>query len=99
MLMRRLVSITILGAIALAPLAAQAQMRGGMGGGRVSGGFSRGPVAAPMGRGPMVGGGPVAARAPMAAPRGPAFAPRPMGAPVGVVRPGGARTFAPSGHV
>lgn len=49
--------------------------------------MARGPMAAPMVRGPM------------AAPRGPAFAPRPMGAPAGVARPVGARTFAPSGHV
>src|SRR5262252_3376268 len=87
MLMRRLVSIIILGAVALAPLAAQAQMRGGMGGGRISGGFSRGPVAAPMARGSV------------AAPRGPAFAPRPMGTPAGVARPVGARTVTPSGRV
>jgi len=80
-LMRRLISITILGAVALAPLAAQAQ-RGGMGG--RSSGFARGPVAA---------------RAPMAAPRGPAFAPRPMGGPGVVSAPAGARTFVSPGHV
>jgi hypothetical protein len=98
--MKRLLSLTLFGAVALAVPAANAQMRGGgmMGG--------RGPVMShgPVSAGPAFGHGPAFARGPVVA-RGPAFAPR---GPVGVARvspgvvagrPAGTRIVTPSGHV
>lgn len=86
--MKRLIC-TLLGAVALIPLAAGAQMRGGgMRGGM--GGHAPG--------GSVRSGGGMGARAPGGSVRsGPGFAPRV--APAFVARPTGARVFAPSGRV
>lgn len=89
--MKRLI-LTVLGAVALIPLAAAgAQMRGSsMGGGRTSSGpartgsfshgpaFSRGPIGSAPSRGPMVSA--------------------PHAGPIVTARPTGARVFAPSGR-
>src|SRR5215467_835973 len=86
--MKRLLSLALLGAVALAVPLANAQMRGGgmMGG--------RGPV---MSHGP-VGGGAGFARGPAVAPRGPVGAPR-VGSSFVAGRPAGARVVASPRHV
>ena len=104
--MKRLLSLALLGAVALAIPLANAQMRGGgmMGGrgpvmshGPVGGGagFARGPAVA---RGPAFGGGPAVVRGPAFAPRGPVGAAR-VGSSFVAGRPAGARIVASPGHV
>src|SRR5215472_4784458 len=104
--MKRLLSLALLGAVALVVPVANAQMRGGGGGmmgGRGGPVMSHGPVGPGAGfaRGPVVAHGPAIAggslpHGPVGAPRvGPAFV---AGRPV-VGRPAGARIVASPGHV
>ena len=101
--MKRLIC-TLVGAVALVPFSAGAQMRGGGMVGRGAAPVRSGPGFAPRGPGFVSHGPAFAPRGPAFAPRGPAFAPRgPAFAPrvsprLVSGRPAGARVFTSSGR-